>query len=342
MLSLPPASLRSHCIYVIENSVTGFVYIGQSRKVRARLNSHFSALRRGDHGNPHLQNSWSAHGENAFSGFVLCEFEDHCECDKAEIFYIAWFKAVGIAFNNDGGGRGPERFTEETRAKLRAAHIGKPKSPEAIEKTRQANLGIQRSEETKARLRETHLGFRMPESTKDKIRQFHLGKPKKPEAIEKTRQFHLGRKRSPDVCEKNRQARLGKPLSEETKRKLSEAGRGRKRSPEAIEKTRLANLGRKRSDEAKRKMRESHLLDMTGQVFGRLTAIKYTETRGGQPFWLCTCTCGKSREVRGYLLRKGITQSCGCLRAEVARRKRNGPHETITSNGQLDLGLNVG
>jgi hypothetical protein len=45
--------------------------------------------------------------------------------------------------------------TEETRAKMSAAHKGRKQSPEAIEKTRQWHLGSKRSEETRCKLSES-------------------------------------------------------------------------------------------------------------------------------------------------------------------------------------------
>lgn len=60
-------------------------------------------------------------------------------------------------------------------------------------------------------------------------------------------------------------------------------------------------------------------IDITGQKFGRLTAIRYS---GGEK-WLCDCDCGNQSLVRGSHLRSGQTQSCGgkgrsCIRRELA------------------------
>jgi hypothetical protein len=61
--------------------------------------------------------------------------------------------------------------------------------------------------------------------------------------------------------------------------------------------------------------------DITGQKFGRLTAIRVV----GRPkwrvyVWLCSCECGQVVEVRVSSLRRGASQSCGCLRNEVATK----------------------
>jgi len=63
-------------------------------------------------------------------------------------------------------------------------------------------------------------------------------------------------------------------------------------------------------------------IDLTGQRFGRLIAIKPTEKRGVNHsiIWLCRCDCGNLKEVNSNNLRKSNTKSCGCLKNEVARK----------------------
>ena len=52
--------------------------------------------------------------------------------------------------------------------------------------------------------------------------------------------------------------------------------------------------------------------DITGQVFGRLTALSYA----GRSKWFCQCSCGNSVSVVGSRLWSGHTKSCGCLQGE--------------------------
>lgn len=63
-------------------------------------------------------------------------------------------------------------------------------------------------------------------------------------------------------------------------------------------------------------MTKKEKVDLTGNVFGRLTALRPGQKRGIYYFWLCRCTCGNTLEVRGSALRHGEAQSCGCLRKE--------------------------
>jgi len=54
-------------------------------------------------------------------------------------------------------------------------------------------------------------------------------------------------------------------------------------------------------------------LDLTGQRFNRLTAIKQTnKSKTGKLKWLCQCDCGNTIEAISSNLKNGQTNSCGC------------------------------
>lgn len=57
--------------------------------------------------------------------------------------------------------------------------------------------------------------------------------------------------------------------------------------------------------------------DLTGQKFGRLTAVLVDRTTS-RIRWICLCSCGNEVSVSASKLRDGNTQSCGCLRTELA------------------------
>lgn len=60
------------------------------------------------------------------------------------------------------------------------------------------------------------------------------------------------------------------------------------------------------------------LIDLTGKRFGRLTVLNRAENNGKNTTWVCKCDCGNVTIIRGASLRKGLTNSCGCLRKETA------------------------
>lgn len=54
-------------------------------------------------------------------------------------------------------------------------------------------------------------------------------------------------------------------------------------------------------------------LDLTGQKFGKLTAVSEAAPNArGQYMWNCVCECGQTRVVRTINLRAGTSRSCGC------------------------------
>lgn len=67
--------------------------------------------------------------------------------------------------------------------------------------------------------------------------------------------------------------------------------------------------------------------NLNGQKFGRLTVLELAGMKGGGSLWRCRCDCGQEKIVEGYNLKNGNSQSCGCLRREIASRngKKVGP-----------------
>jgi len=64
----------------------------------------------------------------------------------------------------------------------------------------------------------------------------------------------------------------------------------------------------------------SQVKDMTKESFNRLTVLERAMTsRKGEVYWRCRCRCGAETVVRGSSLRRGVTQSCGCLQRERVR-----------------------
>lgn len=58
-------------------------------------------------------------------------------------------------------------------------------------------------------------------------------------------------------------------------------------------------------------------VDLTGQVFGRLTVAERSgSNKRGVSIWTCACVCGGTKEATSDNLRRGRTKSCGCLADE--------------------------
>lgn len=66
----------------------------------------------------------------------------------------------------------------------------------------------------------------------------------------------------------------------------------------------------------------SKAIDLTGQRFGRLTAVERVGTaKNRQSLWKCKCDCGNETVVHYGNLKSGHTISCGCLKKEITLGK---------------------
>lgn len=67
----------------------------------------------------------------------------------------------------------------------------------------------------------------------------------------------------------------------------------------------------------KKKVSEKNTIDLTGKRFGRLTILRKSEdSRKSSIYWKCKCDCGAIKDIDGSHLRRGYTNSCGCIRKE--------------------------
>ncbi len=60
--------------------------------------------------------------------------------------------------------------------------------------------------------------------------------------------------------------------------------------------------------------------DLTGKVFGKLTAVQRIGKRRYESLWLCKCECGNTSQVGIGALNSGNTKSCGCSHKESQLR----------------------
>lgn len=60
-------------------------------------------------------------------------------------------------------------------------------------------------------------------------------------------------------------------------------------------------------------MREYHAANLIGQSTGLLTVISQGRMSGKHRYWVCMCSCGKQKEIRGDVIVARSQKSCGCL-----------------------------
>lgn len=69
--------------------------------------------------------------------------------------------------------------------------------------------------------------------------------------------------------------------------------------------------------EVMRRIGQANAIDITGQVFGKLTALKPIGSASyGGVLWECQCSCGNKHIVEFSNLKTGKVQSCGCLNSK--------------------------
>ena len=76
--------------------------------------------------------------------------------------------------------------------------------------------------------------------------------------------------------------------------------------------------------------------NLTGQRFGRLTAVNPTNKRSGSSIvWECECDCGNKTMVSTACLVSGDTRSCGCLRDELVGENHHSYNPNKTDEERL-------
>ena len=136
-------------VYRITNTENGKRYYGSSKYLRQRWNRHKHMMRMGTHGNPGIKEDAAIYGEAAFDFQVLCYCapEDRKRLEGALID-----QNLGEGCYNRRDGNGSFEFSEEHKAKLSAAKMGK----------NHPNYGKTLSEETKQKIGAANKGKPQP------------------------------------------------------------------------------------------------------------------------------------------------------------------------------------
>jgi hypothetical protein len=230
-----PIFRKTGGIYIIYNTINGKVYVGSSVDLRGRKSHHIGALKRGVHGNKHLQSAWRKYGEDAFSFRVLEEVVDNKSLVEIEQQWIDLFEASNSLYGYN-------------IARIAGSCVGIVKSAETCRKISESKKGkVVHSDEVKKKISES-------------CKKFYDDNPSaRTAAGDRSR----GRKFSESQRNNMSKARKGVsngPFSEEARRNISEGTKGRIQSQEtrdkisSTKKERNANL----SDEEKLKREEAH------------------------------------------------------------------------------------
>lgn len=246
-------------IYTFKNLIDGKIYVGQTKHPGKRKREHLGCAKDGSEGK--LYAAIRKYGEENF----LFEVVENCEdevVNEREVYWVQYFDSFKCGYNMTSGG---DHFdhSEETKEKIGNHFRGKHLSEEHKQRLREANLGKKPPPHTPEVLQ------RMSESMK--------GKNTGPKSAEHRAKLAEARRKWKLTDEQKERIKADKkPVSEETRKKLSEAGKGRVHSeetkkkmsdaqkgiprpspsPESIEKRAEKNRGKKRTEEQKQRMRE--------------------------------------------------------------------------------------
>lgn len=77
------------------------------------------------------------------------------------------------------------------------------------------------------------------------------------------------------------------------------------------------------------------MIDITGQRYGRLTAVSKSASINKRTYWNCICDCGSQITARTGFLRNGGTTSCGCYQKESAKAKMTKHGRSANKNSKV-------
>ena len=82
--------------------------------------------------------------------------------------------------------------------------------------------------------------------------------------------------------------------------------------------------------------------DLTGQIFGKLTVIKFAYVKNRVSYWHCKCNCGNEIITSSKNLTSGHKKSCGCLQKENMKNIK-AKYNSSNKKPRKDLtGLHIG
>lgn len=146
-------------------------YVDSTTNFENRWKQHRTHLRGGRHTNHVLQNIWNKHGEGALTFVIveLCENANLLFCEQRRIDEI-WgtSECMNLCHTAGVAGKRGVPVPSEVRSKIAAKILGTkvgPPSQETRAKIGAAHRGMKRSDETRARQREAAKGRKMPPKT---------------------------------------------------------------------------------------------------------------------------------------------------------------------------------
>lgn len=160
-------------IYKIINVINNKFYVGSAENFTRRKRIHWWMLRRGTHGNKHLQAAWGKYGEQAFTFVIVEELPEGVDVLAAENIWLKEHVGKGYCYNIATDATSPQTgmygeknsmwgktfsHTEEAKAKIAAASKARVQTDEEKVKRRKSMRGHHVAASTKAKISATLSG----------------------------------------------------------------------------------------------------------------------------------------------------------------------------------------
>jgi len=174
-------------IYKITNMINGKCYIGSAINIKKRWEQHRRQLNNGKHHSVYLQSSWAKHGEAAFK-FETIEVVAKQHLLAFEQVYLDLFfsyeRSRGYNICVTAGSQLGMKRSDESKAKMSLAGVGRVTSDEIKLKISKAITGKSVSDKTRAKMSAVKignkhgLGHRVTDEARTQLRnaRIHTGK----------------------------------------------------------------------------------------------------------------------------------------------------------------------
>lgn len=159
---------------MIQNLVTGKVYVGRAVNLRKRWTQHKHHLRAGTHHSPKLQRSWSKHGEAAFKFVPLAvHIDEEAALVELEQHYMDRYKPAYNCSPSSKTNRGV-KYSAEARARMSIAQKGRVITETARAKIAESLRGRRMPQEVRDRIGRGNKGKKVSSLTRAKLRDARL------------------------------------------------------------------------------------------------------------------------------------------------------------------------
>ena len=160
-------------IYKIINVINNKFYVGSAEDFTRRKRVHWWQLRRGTHGNKHLQAAWLKYGEQAFTFVIVEELPNGVDVLAAENVWLKQHVGKDYCYNLAMDATAPTTgwlgeknpmwgktfaHTEEAKAKIAVASAARVQTEEEKTKRRKSMRGHHVAAKTKAKISATLSG----------------------------------------------------------------------------------------------------------------------------------------------------------------------------------------